>query len=306
MKHKLRWLAGGIGVLGAAWLLAQVIPPRGAVPGVNPFRAARPGRPLVIAHAGGLGLNPENTLEAFAASVARGCDMLEMDLRLTRDDVLVTHHNATVEHRSNGTGAVRDHSLAEMKALNFGYHFQDATGAHPFRDHPAHTATMEELFQKYRQQQMVLELKDREEIGREAASNLAALIAKYQMTDRVVVASFDDATLEFFRSLTHGRVATSSARNETRDFVFLRLLRLDRLWRGGMQAAQVPSDPRESSGLHLARPGFVAAAHARNLAVHYWTVNDPQEMRDLIALGADGLITDFPDRLQAILAESGR
>jgi glycerophosphoryl diester phosphodiesterase len=283
----------------------QFIPPRGVVPGRNPFRARAPGRPWVIAHAGGRGLHPENTLEAFAASVALGGDMLEMDVRLTRDGVLVTHHDASVNRTSNGTGAVRDLTLAELKALNFGQHFRDPSGANPYRDRPARLATVEELFERFGEVPMVLELKDRADLGRQAATTLAALIAKHDRTQRALVASFDDATLDAFREASGGRVATSTATGQTRRFVILRVLGLERLWAGGAVAAQVPANPTQSAGFDLTRPGFLRALHARNMAVHYWTVNDPEEMRRLIQLGADGLITDYPDRLKTILTETG-
>jgi glycerophosphoryl diester phosphodiesterase len=293
-------------VLILAWIGVQFIPPLGAVQGHNPFRAREPGRPLVIAHGGGLGLHPENTLEAFTASAAFGCDMLEMDVRLSKDGVLVPHHDATVDRTSNGKGAVIDQNLAELKALNFGYRFRDASRVHVYRERPARLATVEELFERFGSIPMNIELKDRGEAGRRASAALAALIAKHRMTDRVLVASFDDATLDEFRKATGHGVATSSAKGQTRQFVLLNLLRLDRLWSGGAVAAQVPSDPREAAGFKLAQTGFIHAAHARNMAVHYWTVNDPDEMRRLIAMGADGLITDYPDRLKAILAERSR
>ncbi len=301
VNPKVRWAVVGIAALAVAWFTVQVVPPRGAVPGLNPFRARANGRPLVIAHAGGLGLNPENTLEAFAASAALGCDMLEMDLRLTKDGVLVTHHDATVARTSNGSGAVIDLTLAELKALNFGYRFRDSSGTQAYRERPAHLATLEELFQQYRNLPMVIELKDRGEVGLRAGAALAALIARYERTNGVLIASFDDATLNAFREVTRGGVATSSAKAQTRAFVLLSLLRLDRLWRGGAEAAQVPANPREASGFKLARPGFIRAAHARNMAVHYWTVNETDEMRRLIQIGADGLITDYPERLTAIV-----
>lgn len=303
-----RWRSLGRGllltlaVLLLLWLIAQVIPPRGTPPPPHPALASQPGRPWIIAHAGGLGLQPENTLEAFTASAALGCDQLEMDIRLTRDGVLVTHHDPIINRTSNGSGPVLDHTLAELKALNFGARFRDASGAQPYRDRPAHIATLEEVFTRFPQLPMTIELKDRGETGRQAGRVLAGLIARFQRTNSVVIASFDDATLNAFRDLTDGRVPTSAAKGETRSFVLLSLLGLDRLWAGSAAALQVPSNPREASGFQLARPGFLRAAHARNVAVHYWTVNDPDEMRRLIAMGADGLITDFPNRLKAILA----
>ncbi len=305
-RKYLQWAAGILAGLGVVWIVLQFVPPRGAVSGQNPFRARTGGRPLVIAHAGGLGLHPENTLEAFAASAALGCDMLEMDVRLSKDGVLVTHHDATVTRTSNGTGAVADHTLAELKELNFGQRFRDTAGGQPYLKHPARLATLEEVFQLHGRLPMTIEIKDRGEVGRRAGETLAALISKYEMTDRVVVACFDDATLAAFRGVAGHAVATSSARAETRNFVLLNLLRLDRLWRGGVVAAQIPSHAQEASGIDLTQPRLIRAAHARNMAVHYWTVNDTADMRRLIDLGADGLMTDYPDRLLAVLRQMGR
>lgn len=301
-----RWTAGTLAVLVLAWTGAQIIPPLGAVPGRNPFRAQPASRPLVIAHAGGLGLHPENTLEAFTASAALGCDMFELDVRLTKDGVLVTHHDATVERTSNGKGAVSDQTVAELKALNFGFSFRDASGAEAYRERPARLATLEELFARFGSVPMIIELKDTGETGRRASATLAALINKCRLTNQVLVASFDDATLDAFRQATGPGVATSTAAGQTLRFVLLNLLRLDRLWPGGAVTLQVPSDPRKAKGFKLAQPSFIQAAHARNMAVHYWTVNEADEMRRLIRLGADGLVTDYPDRLQAILAEHSR
>lgn len=302
-KKGRRWLWRLFATLAVLWVTAQIMPPLGSVAGPNPFLAKTPGRPMVVAHAGGLGLHPGNTREAFAAAVALGCDMLEMDVRLTRDGFLVTHHNATIEKTSNGEGAVAEHTLAELQALNFGFHFRDASGAQPYRDKPAHLATLQEVFERYGRMPLSIELKDRGELGRRATVVLAQLLEQYRLTNQVLIASFDDATLNEFRRITAGRYATSMARRQTTSFVVLQKLRLDRLWPGRVELAQVPADPREAAGFALGRSSFIAAAHARNMAVHYWTVNDPEEMKRLIALGADGLITDFPDRLLAILGK---
>jgi glycerophosphoryl diester phosphodiesterase len=302
-KRKLYWVTGSLAALFAVWAIAQFIPRFGAVRGANPFRAPANGRPLMIAHAGGAGLQPENTLQAFVASAALGCDMLEMDVRLTKEGELVTHHDATLERTSNGKGAVLDHTVAELKALDFGCRFRAAGGGSDPRGQPARLATLPELFERFPDLPMTIELKDRGEVGPRAAAALAALIANYHRADKVLVASFDDTTLDAFRRASGRSVGTSAAKGQTRRFVLLHLLRLDRLWPGGVVAAQVPSNPREAAGFKLAQRGFIEAAHARNMAVHYWTVNDPEEMRRLIRLGADGLITDFPDRLKAVLAE---
>ncbi len=296
-----RRLTASVALVVILWVLLHSIPVRRPVAELNPFRS-RANRPLVIAHAGGLGLHPGNTLPAFAASVALGCDLLEMDVRLARDGVLVTHHDATVDRTSHGTGAVLDLSVAELKALDFGAHFRppQTTG----KSERAALATLDELFQLYPTVGMIIEIKDRGEVGRRAAAELARLIRQYRREARVLVASFDDATLEAFRRFAGDAVPTSTAKAETRQFVILRLLGLANLWSKPAVAFQVPSDPKETSGFDLTSASFLAAAHARNVGVHYWTVNSEEEMRRLMALGADGLITDFPDRLLGILRDT--
>jgi glycerophosphoryl diester phosphodiesterase len=300
--RKLRLLAVLIAALALGVAALQFLPPRGVVPGKNLFRARDGGRPLIIAHGGSLGLYPENTLEAFAGSAALGCDVLEMDLRLTREGVLVTHHDAGIERTSDGRGLVIDQTLAQLKAWNFGHHFQDASGAHPYRQKAARIAALEEVFQRSSPMPMVLELKDREAAGTRAAAKLASLLERYHLESWVLVACFDDATLAQFRRASRGRVLTSTARRTTTAYVLLDRLWLDWLAPAGAAALQMPV---AHSGLRLDRPGLVRAAHRRNMAVHYWTVNEPDEMRRLIRLGADGLITDRPDRLKAVLKELG-
>src|SRR5690349_9342520 len=125
LKRAAKWLALLLGLALAALIVLQLLPPRGVVPGQNPWRPKPGQRPLVIAHGGGQGLRPPNTLEAFEHSVALGCDVLEMDLHLTKDGVLVTLHDDTIDRTSDGTGRASDFTLAELKAKNFGFKFKD-------------------------------------------------------------------------------------------------------------------------------------------------------------------------------------
>lgn len=280
-------------------VLLQLLPRRGVVPGRNPWGLRADGKPLLIAHGGGQGLHPPNTLAAFHHSVTSRCDVLEMDLRLTKDGLLVTHHDATIDRTSDGKGRVIDFTLAELKARNFGARFSDPAGGHPYQETPARLATLEELFARYPSMPMVVELKDREADGARAATALGALIEKYQMTPRVVVASFDDATLNEFRRVTGGRVATGTAMGETKAFVILTRLGLGWFAPSGIHALQIPV---QKYGYRLDFPGLLREAHRRNMAVHYWTINDPLEMRRLTALGADGLMTDRPDILSEVLS----
>jgi glycerophosphoryl diester phosphodiesterase len=291
--------AGLVGVI----VLLQLLPARGVVVGPNPWRPAPGKRPLVIAHGGGQGLHPANTLVAFEQSVALGCDALEMDLRLTKDGVLVTHHDETIDRTSDGSGRVMDYTLAELKERNFGAKFRSPSGTRPYRDQPARLATVAELFQRFPGVPMILELKDHGAAGAQAAATLAQLIEREQKFTTVIVASFHDKTLEEFRRRSAGRVFTSTAVKRTRSYVLLNKCWLDWLAPTGDQAMQLPV---AAAGLRLDTPRLIQAAHRRNMAVHYWTINAPAEMKRLIQMGADGVITDRPDLMLGVLAELGR
>jgi glycerophosphoryl diester phosphodiesterase len=289
LKRAAKWLALAFGLALAVLLALQILPPRGTVPGQNPWRPKPNQRPLVIAHGGGQGLRPPNTLEAFEHSVALGCDVLEMDLHLTKDGVLVTLHDDTIDRTSDGTGRASDFTLAELKARNFGFKFKDASGARPYREQPARLATLEELFTKYPALPMILEIKERGTPGADAGAALAKLIVRYRRESTVIVPAFDDATLDEFRRQSAGHVFTAAPMERTRWFVICNKAWAD--WFGPTtdQALQIPV---AASGFRLDTPRLIAAAHRRNLAVHYWTVNDPAEMKRLIQLGADGIMSD--------------
>jgi glycerophosphoryl diester phosphodiesterase len=303
MKRVLKWVAATLVVLAVAFGLLQVIPARGVVPGQNPWRPKAGQRPLVIAHGGGQGLEPPNTLAAFAHSVKLGCDVLEIDIHLTKDGALVTLHDDTLDRTSDGTGHAIDFTLAELKERNFGFKFKDPSGARPYRDQPVRLATLEELFTRFPTMPMVIELKDRETNGARAAAELARLIEKYQRTASVIVASFDDATLAEFRRASGDRVFTATAMQTARQFVICNKAWLDWFAPTGHQALQIPV---AAAGFQLDTPSLIRAAHRRNMAVHYWTINDADEMKRLILLGADGIMTDRPDRMLKVLAEMGR
>jgi len=123
------------------------------------------------------------------------------------------------------------------------------------------------------------------------------LIRDYERADLVLVASFHDETIAEFREECP-EVATSTSTDETVILYALSRLFLEASYSAPADAAQVPE---YRSGLHVLAPRFVDAAHNRNLEVHAWTINDEDDMQRMIDLGVDGIITDYPDRLLALL-----
>jgi glycerophosphoryl diester phosphodiesterase len=263
-------------------------------PGAKPLPAHSfwsPSGPRVIAHRGGRGLWPENTLHAFRSATALGVDVLEMDLRRTMDGQIVVLHDATVDRTTNGHGSVAELTVAEVQRLDAGYGWTaDAGRTFPFRGRGIVVPTLRQVFAALPQARMNVEMK-----GSEAAmaAPLCALIREFAMEQRVAVVAVDQEPLDAFRRACP-QVATGATRNEVVRFTLLSAAFLGHWFAPRAQVLQVPE---RLGRLPLLTQRFLRDAQRLNVKVEVWTINEPDDMRRLLALQVDGIMTDFPDRL---------
>lgn len=261
----------------------------------HPYYAENLNYPLVIAHQGGGDLWPGNTMFAFQNAANLGVDVLEMDLHITADGALVIIHDETVDRTTDGTGEVESMTLDELKQLDAGYDWSLDDGAsYPFRGQGITIPTLEEVFTAFPDYRMTIEIK---KTNTSMSKPFCDMIRKHNMQDKVLVASFHDERLKEFRTECP-EVATSSAKNETTAFVLLTKVFLGDFYSPRFYSLQVPE---ESGGITVMTESFVRAAHARNLAVEPWTINDKDTMRKFITWGVDGIITDRPDLMLEVL-----
>ncbi len=261
----------------------------------HPYYAADLNYPLVIAHQGGDGIWPGETMLAYQNSVNLGVDVLEMDIHITEDGVLVLMHDETVDRTTDGSGEIESMTLEELKKLDAGYDWSTDDGAtFPFRGKGLTVTTLEEVFTAFPDKHMTIEIK---KTNASMTQPFCELIRKHKMEDKVLAASFYDDKLKEFRKECP-EVATSSAKNETTAFVLLTKPFLGSFYSPKFFSLQVPE---ESGGITVMTPAFVKTAHERNLAVEPWTINDAETMKKLIDWGVDGIITDRPDILMEVL-----
>ncbi len=292
--------------------------------------------PILIAHGGGNGEFPDNTLEAFynAYSVDSRV-MMETDVNITKDGVVILSHDTRLDGKTDVTGAIADWNYTDLIAerVDFGYDnstddndilngplciFTDNTGDPklptdvPYpegispRDEEVFLATtLEELILAFPDNRINVEIKQSGELGLRCLSAVLELLKTHDAFDRVVLASFhEEIYSEFLRLKTSGDVPEafmfSPAYDAATKFYVLQLLGLDVFFTDPMCVFQLPT---EEYGLNLATRGMQKAAAKHNMAIHYWTINDPDEMRRLIDLGVDGIMTDYPHRLADVYAE---
>ena len=238
--------------------------------------------PWVIAHRGASGGAPENTLAAFQRAVELGAQFIETDLHLTRDARFVAIHDATLERTTNGRGAVQEASLAELRELDAGHWFD--------RQYMGERIpTLEEILNFSREHDVVfyLEIKFDSAWGMHHA--LVAALQNAQNTARTVVISFDPSVLVALRRIDPSVMIGLLFEDAKTDVVKTAV---------DVGARQIC--PRSA----MVTPELVAAAHGADLHVATWTVNKADEMRNMIAAGVDGIMTDFPDRLRAVLEDA--
>ena len=265
------------------------------VPEHEYFKGDAPGRPLVVAHRGGAGLWPENTLYAFERAAALGVDVIETDVRATADGELVVIHDEDVGRTTDGEGRVGALTLAELKRLDAAHRWSpDGGRSFPLRGRGVTVPTLREVFAALPRARFNIEPKRGDA---SLVAPLCRMIREHGMSGRVLVGAFSGSTLERFRGECP-EVATSASTSEVAGFLTMQRTGLAASYSPPMQALQVPE---WAGAVRVLTREFVEAARARNLRVHAWTVNAEDDMRRLIGLGVDGIMTDYPDRLLKVL-----
>jgi glycerophosphoryl diester phosphodiesterase len=252
------------------------------------------GAPLLIAHRGGAGLAPENTLAAFHHGADTwGADMIELDVRATRDGYCVVIHDETVDRTTDGSGPVAALTLAELKGLDAGYRFSpDGGRTFPFRGRGVVVPTIEEVLAALPQMRLTVEVKEGA-----AQAPLFAAVAESGAEQRVVAAGMHDRDRTRFATYD-GPVSASM--EALRRFYVAHRLRLTRCYRLHATVVQVPE---EWEGRRVVTPRFVRDLARQGVAVHVWTVDDPAAMHRLLDWGVEGVLTDRPDILGRVLHE---
>jgi glycerophosphoryl diester phosphodiesterase len=263
--------------------------------GGNPFRI---GRPLVIPHGGGDALFPEDTMYAYEHSVALGGEVIDADVQITADGVPIAFHDSTVQRTTNGTGNVNEMTYAELASLDAGWGFEQE-GEHPFRGMGLRIPTIQSILDRFADMPVTLDLKD---LRTAAVEPLCTLLRTAHRTDDVYIGVDTTEQVQLFRELCP-EVNTSATDSERR----------------AMRAAREANDETFVTHQLVSQPEFVASdgtrritadylsfSHAHGIAVLTWTVDDADDMADLIELGVDGIYTRRPDVLVQVLKEMGR
>ncbi len=254
-----------------------------------------PPRPRAFGHRGTAGTHPENTMLSFEAAVSLGADYLELDVHMTRDGEVVVAHDETLERTCGRAGLIREMDYCEVAAADAGYAFSPLGSEFPFRGKGARIPRLSEVLSSFPKTRFVIEVK---QAGPSLVAALLRVADAAGMRRMVLVASEHQRPLDETRALGPG-VPTSLGYHEVAAFLKALAAR-DGSYAPPGDALQIPP---EYGPVKLVTPETVAMAHRHGIEVHVWTVNEESEMRTLLDLGADGIISDFPARLLKVIRE---
>jgi glycerophosphoryl diester phosphodiesterase len=246
--------------------------------------------PIAMAHRGFSREGLENSMAAFRAAVDLGYRYLETDVHTTADGVVLLFHDETLDRVTDGSGKVSELPAQAVATARIG-------GREPI-------PRLDELLGELPDARLNVDVKDWNSVR-----SIAAGIESHQVHDRVLLTSFSDRRRRAVLKLLSRPVAASAGVVSVGLFTVLGRLLPQPVFRWsmrrnlrGVHALQVPV---RYGRLEVVTAGFVRRAHALGLVVHVWTINDPSEMRRLLELGVDGLVTDRADLLREVLLERG-
>jgi glycerophosphoryl diester phosphodiesterase len=243
-------------------------------------------RPRLYGHRGAAAERPENTLEAFDLALARGADALEMDVHMTRDGELVVAHDPDGARMCDRPSELRRSLALDVTAWDAGWGFRDAAGGRPFRAAGYHIPTLERVLRTFPDCVVNLDIKQR---APAMVAPLLDLLRRERAEHRVTLASFSLRTMLEVRGRGYpGATALSGPE-------VLALAALPRVaWRLLPSTGLAAQVPLRHGRVRFDTRAFVERCHAVGLRVDYWVVNDLATAERLLALGADGVMSDDP------------
>ena len=248
---------------------------------------------LVIAHAGGEGLGPANTLAAMRASMAVGADVNDADVHITADGVLVAIHDDTVDATTNGSGLVVDKTLAELQALDAGWAFAGADNDFPYRGKGVTIPTIEDVLTTFPDRLTSLEFKD--DTG-PAPQVMCTLLRRIGRTGSVYISSDTDPPVEQFKALCPEVVTTVTD-------ALVPVMRAAQT-SGAAWCSPVPIGQPPYSETRKPTASSLKWSHDHGLANFTWTIDDPDTIRYLAKIGMDGVYTRRPDIARKVVDET--
>lgn len=245
----------------------------------------------LYAHRGASAERPENTMAAFERAVEVGVHGLELDVHVTRDGHLIVAHDDTARRMTAVDAAWSQLDLADVRRLDAGWGFVAPDGTRPFAGGGIGVPALEEVLDAFPRVRLNVDLKR----GDRAIDVALELVRRKQAEDRVTLASFHLGTLVALRRRGYGG-ETGLSRGELASLLSMPAM----LWRQLPFTGTAAQVPVSQGAIRFDRAPFIAKCHSLGLRVDFWTIDDLATAERLLALGADGIMTNDPAALRPL------
>ncbi|SVB67122.1 uncharacterized protein METZ01_LOCUS219976 [marine metagenome] len=256
--------------------------------------------PHIIAHQGSSLDLPPNTLEAFQLALDQGADIIELDIWRSKDGTWVVIHDRNLSRITGVSKDITKLTFEEIQLLDAGYNFSDSSGNYLYRNKGYKIPSLEQVFKQFNNEKINIEIKTVSKLG---LSDLVQLIKKYQMEKKVLVVSFSYNVIKKFRKISNNQIATAASKSDIMRMIYFGKLPWYKI---RFDAFQMPFYSKKVERYGLKNTEWIGKMRSKGMEVHYWTVDNSEDIKKAFSIGAGGVITNKPKIAYDLLVQMGK
>ena len=256
--------------------------------------------PHIIAHQGSSLDLPPNTLEAFQLALDQGADIIELDIWRSKDGTWVVIHDRNLSRITGVNKDITKLTFEEIQLLDAGYNFSDSSGNYLYRNKGYKIPSLEQVFKQFNNEKINIEIKTVSKLG---LSDLVEMIKKYQMEKKVLVVSFSYNVIKKFRKISNNQIATAASKSDIMRMIYFGKLPWYKI---RFDAFQMPFYSKKVERYGLKNTEWIGKMRSKGMEVHYWTVDNSEDIKKAFSIGAGGVITNKPKIAYDLLVQMGK
>ena len=256
--------------------------------------------PHIIAHQGSSLDLPPNTLEAFQLALDQGADIIELDIWRSKDGTWVVIHDRNLSRITGVNKDITKLTFEEIQLLDAGYNFSDSSGNYLYRNKGYKIPSLEQVFKQFNNEKINIEIKTVSKLG---LSDLVEMIKKYQMEKKVLVVSFSYNVIKKFRKISNNQIATAASKSDIMRMIYFGKLPWYKI---RFDAFQMPFYSKKVERYGLKNTEWIGKMRSKGMEVHYWTVDNSEDIKKAFSIGAGGVITNKPKIAYDLLVQIGK
>ena len=256
--------------------------------------------PHIIAHQGSSLDLPPNTLEAFQLALDQGADIIELDIWRSKDGTWVVIHDRNLSRITGVNKDITKLTFEEIQLLDAGYNFSDSSGNFLYRNKGYKIPSLEQVFKQFNNEKINIEIKTVSKLG---LSDLVQMIKKYQMEKKVLVVSFSYNVIKKFRKISNNQIATAASKSDIMRMIYFGKLPWYKI---RFDAFQIPFYSKKVERYGLKNTEWIGKMRSKGMEVHYWTVDNSEDIKKAFSIGAGGVTTNKPKIAYDLLVQMGK